>query len=137
MINISELNSFPTQDGGSLALLKELAQKYCPEELQAERRRVVGDDLGIRQVVLPDEGLNLSELEAGFRQLLAGGSGYSELPYIGDTDAQTSALPKDDGFGIGIPETQKLRNLHYEEADTLNSEQIKHDFPVPLSPSFS
>ena len=30
MINISELNSFPAQDGGSLAMLKEIAQKYCP-----------------------------------------------------------------------------------------------------------
>ena len=54
MIDIAELNSFPTQDGGSLALLKEIAQKYCPEELQAERK-----------AILPDEQLNLSELEAG------------------------------------------------------------------------
>ena len=119
MINISELNSFPAQDGGSLALLKDIAQKYCPEELQAERK-----------AILPDERLNLSELEAGFRQLLAGGSGYGELPYLGDTDAQTKTIPHEDGFGIGIPETQKLRDLHYEEADTLNSEQIKKDFPV-------
>ena len=119
MINISELNSFPAQDGGSLAMLKEIAQRYCPEELQAERK-----------AILPDEQLNLSELEAGFRQLLAGGSGYGELPYLGDTDAQTKTIPHEDGFGIGIPETQKLRDLHYEEADTLNSEQIKKDFPV-------
>ena len=117
MINLSELNSFPAQDGGSLAMLKEIAQRYCPEELQAERK-----------AILPDEQLNLSELEAGFRQLLAGGSGYGELPYLGDTDAQTKTIPHEDGFGIGIPETQKLRNLHYEEADTLNSEQINgHD----------
>ena len=119
MINLSELNSFPAQDGGSLAMLKEIAQRYCPEELQAERK-----------AILPDEQLNLSELEAGFRQLLAGGSGYGELPYLGDTDAQTKTIPHEDGFGIGIPETQKLRNLHYEEADTLNSEQIKKDFPI-------
>ncbi len=119
MINLSELNSFPAQDGGSLAMLKEIAQRYCPEEQQAERK-----------AILPDEQLNLSELEVGFRQLLAGGSGYGELPYLGDTDAQTKTIPHEDGFGIGIPETQKLRNLHYEEADTLNSEQIKKDFPI-------
>ena len=141
MINISELNSFPAQDGGSLAMLKEIAQKYCPEELQAERRRVGEHSSGMRKAILPDERLrvgerssgmqlNLSELEAGFRQLLAGGSGYGELPYLGDTDAQTKTIPHEDGFGIGIPETQKLRDLHYEEADTLNSEQIKKDFPV-------
>ena len=49
MINISELNSFPTGDGGSLALLKELAQKYGPEEAQE-----------IRQSIWPDESLNLT-----------------------------------------------------------------------------
>ena len=50
MINISELNSFPAQDGGSLAMLKEIAQRYCPEELQAERK-----------AILPDEQLNTDE----------------------------------------------------------------------------
>ena len=130
MINIAELNSFPAQDGGSLALLKEIAQKYCPEELQAERKAILPDErlrVGERSSGIQ---LSLSELEAGFRQLLAGGSGYGELPYLGDTDAQTKTIPHEDGFGIGIPETQKLRDLHYEEADTLNSEQIKKDFPV-------
>ena len=122
-------------------MLKEIAQRYCPEELQAERLRVGEHSSGMRKAILPDERLrvgerssgiqlNLSELEAGFRQLLAGGSGYGELPYLGDTDAQTKTIPQDNGFGIGIPETQKLRDLHYEEADTLNSEQIKRDFPV-------
>ena len=109
MIDIQNINGYGIQDPG-FALLREVAQKYCPEELQAER-----------QTVLPDETLNLTELETAFNALLAGGSGYGELPYIGDVDAHTSSLPKDDGFGIGIPETQKLRDLHYEEADTLNS----------------
>ena len=118
MIDIQNINGYGV-DSGSLALLKEIAQKYCPEDLQE-----------VRQSVVPDESLNLTELEAGFNALLAGGNAYGELPYIGDTDAHTSSLPKDDGFGIGIPETQKLRDLHYEEADTLNSEQIKRDFPV-------
>ena len=118
MIDIQNINGYGIQDPG-LELLRLAAQKYCPEELQE-----------VRQSVLPDEALNLEELATGFKALLAGGSGYGELPYIGDEDASTSSLPKDDGFGIGIPETQKLRDLHYEEADTLNSEQIKRDFPV-------
>ena len=118
MIDIQNINGYGI-DSGSFALLKEIAQKYCPEELQVER-----------QEIIPDDTLNLTELETSFNALLAGGSGYGELPYIGDTDTQTSTLPKDDGFGIGIPETQKLRDLHYEEGDTLNSEQIKRDFPV-------
>ena len=94
MINLSELNSFPSYDG-SLALLKELTRKYCPEEVRE-----------IRQSILPDESLNLKELETGFKQLLAGGSGHSPLPYVGDTDAETRTIPQEDGFGIGIPETQ-------------------------------
>lgn len=118
MIDIQNINGYGIQDPG-FELLRQVAQKYCPEELQE-----------VRQSVLPDEVLNLEELATGFKALLAGGSGYGELPYIGDEDASTSSLPKDDGFGIGIPETQKLRDLHYEEADTLNSEQIKRDFPV-------
>ena len=120
MLNIAELNSFPAQDGGALAQLKELAQKYCPEEVQE-----------VRQSVFPDESLNLAELEAGFKQLLAGGSGYADLPYLGEEDSSSSSpIPQEDGFGIGIPETQTARTLHYEELDTLNSEEIKKDFPV-------
>ena len=141
-----------------MALLRDIAQRYCPEEVRE-----------VRQSVLPDSALNLTELEAGFMQLLAGGSGYADLPYFGDADYRLvgadlksasresgyaqplpshvgegsgvgSVIPQDrptsghlsdkNGFGIGIPETQKLHDLHYEEADTLNSEQIKKDFPV-------
>ena len=114
MLNLTDINSFPTQDFGSLGLLKEIAQKYCPEEARE-----------VRQSVFPDEALHLEELEAGFKQLLAGGSGYSDLPYFGDTDDTRDAVkvvPQDNGFGVGIPETQKLRDLHYEEIDTLISE---------------
>ena len=39
-------------------------------------------------------------------------------------------LLKDDGFGIGIPETQLIKNLHYDEVDTLNSEEIRKQFPI-------
>ena len=40
MINLSELNSFPSYDG-SLALLKELTRKYCPEEVREMLRNIV------------------------------------------------------------------------------------------------
>lgn len=39
-------------------------------------------------------------------------------------------LLKNDGFGIGIPETQLVKNLHYDEVDTLNSEEIRKQFPI-------
>ena len=130
-MNYELINGYGIEDPG-FALLREVAQKYCPEEARE-----------VRQSVLPDEALNLTALEAGFKQLLGGGSGYADLPYFGDADfAQPfpapqgegsgvgSVIPHDNGFGIGIPETQKLRDLHYEEVDTLNSEEIKKDFPV-------
>ena len=122
MLNLTDINGFQAQESGALAQLRELAQKYCPEEARE-----------IRQSVFPDETLHLEELEAGFKQLLTGGSGYADLPYIGDSDdsvGSVKAVPQDNGFGIGIPETQKLRNINYEEVDTLNSEEIKKDFPV-------
>ena len=114
MLNLTDINGFQAQDSGALAQLRELAQKYCPEEARE-----------VRQSVFPDEALHLEELEAGFKQLLTGGSGYADLPYIGDSDdsvGSVKAVPQDNGFGIGIPETQKLRNINYEEA----REKVQH-----------
>ncbi len=34
------------------------------------------------------------------------------------------------GFGIGIPETEIVKNLQYEEADTLNQDEIRKQFPI-------
>ncbi len=122
MFNLTDINSFQAQDESALALLRDLAAKYCPEEARE-----------IRQSILPDESLNLEELEAGFRQLLAGGSGFPDVTYQGgNDDAPGSAryVPQDNGFGIGIPETQKLHDLNYDEVDTLNPDLIKKDFPV-------
>ena len=121
MVDIQHINGYGIEDPG-FALLREVAHKYCPEEA-----------MEARQSVFPDEALNLTELETGFKQLLGGESGYADLPYFGDADdtrGPVKVTPKDNGFGIGIPETQKLQSLHYEEVDTLNSEEIKKDFPV-------
>ena len=141
MIDIQNINGYGLEDPG-FALLREVAQKYCPEELQEARKEVI-----------PDEVLDLSAIDLFVRSNLK----FDRIEYkdlqSATTDNRitnahthgerisnplergTSALPKDDGFGIGIPETQKLRDLHYEEADTLNTEQIKKeqikkDFPV-------
>ena len=119
MLNLSEINSFPAYDGGALSILREVAQKYCPTEIKETR-----------QDLFPDETLNLSQLQNELQRLTTGGGQYGELPYIGDTDASTQTIPQEDGFGIGIPETQILRELSYEETDTLNSDEIKKDFPV-------
>ena len=96
MIDIQNIDGYGIEDSG-FALLREVAQKYCPEELQAER-----------QAVLPDEALDLSKL-------------MTPLPQQGGVGAGPGVRP----FG-----ERELSSLHYEEADTLNAEQIKRDFPV-------
>ena len=109
MLNFSEINNFPTYDGGAFDILKEVAGKYCPEEVKE-----------IRRGVIPDESLNLENLEKEFMALLAGGDPYQPLPYIGedqnDEDARAGkeGFVTDGGFGIGLPETQKLKELNYK-----------------------
>ena len=131
------------QEDNTLEQMKKIAQQYCPQELQAERVAVFPDEklrLGEHSSGMD---LHLEELKAGFKALLDGALPFSDLPYIGDAESrsQTASNPEsaevkapsgniEDGFGIGIPETEKLRSMHYEEVDTLNSEQIKKDFPV-------
>ena len=116
MIDIQNNNGYGLEDPG-LALLKQVAQKYCPEEFQASRK-----------AVLPDEVLDLSQLAVLYDAAFPHPAGHPSLPQ--DEKLRTGELDSGIGFGIGIPETQKLRNLNYEETDTLNSEQIKRDFPV-------
>ena len=80
IMNYELINGYGIEDPG-FALLREVAQKYCPEEAREAR-----------QSVLPDEALNLTALEAGFKQLLGGGSGYADLPYFGDPDDSRGAV---------------------------------------------
>ena len=44
--------------------------------------------------------------------------------------SDTETVLRENGFGIGIPETELVQNLHYEEADVINSNQIRDQFPV-------
>ena len=109
MIDIQNINGYGIE-GPGFELLRQVAQKYCPEELQQER-----------QAVLPDEALDLSTLAILYDATLSRPT---------EQQGRSAIVPAGNGFGIGIPETQKLQDLHYEEADTLNAEQIKRDFPV-------
>ena len=49
MVDIQNINGYGIEDPG-FALLREVAQKYCPEEAREAR-----------QSVLPDSSLNLTE----------------------------------------------------------------------------
>ena len=107
MLELQHINENGLEDSG-LELLRQVAQKYCPEEWQE-----------VRKAVIPDEVLDLSALNVPFETTL---SHPIEQP-------RNPILPQDNGFGVGIPETEKLRSLHYDEIDTLNSEEIKRTFP--------
>ena len=119
MINIQNIDGYGIQDPG-FDLLRQVAQKYCPEELQQ-----------VRQEVIPDEALNLSSLTT-LLQTFAG----TDLPPTSSGESLTTPLPHWEGQGggsaLGVQPfgERELSSLHYEEADTLNSEEIKKDFPV-------
>ncbi len=121
----SELdNTLVGSELGDVGRLRQIAAKFCPEEIQQQTRQIVPDEV---------DALNFSDLEAQFLELIRGGSGFPSVPIIegnSSDDRQASNVVSDSGFGIGIPEVQKLQTLHYEETDTLNSDQIRKDFPV-------
>lgn len=83
----------------------------------------IKQDLGI-----PESSL-LDEMRAVVSKYFADDE-PQELPTAEDDLTLPHTLPGDEGFGIGIPETQKLKDLNYEETDTLSTEEIKKDFPI-------
>ena len=108
-------NTFVGTELGDIGRLRQIAQKFCPDEIRQE----------VQPLIPPgtDE-LNFADLERGFMQLLSGGSGYADFRGL-----NTTGLP-DNGFGIGIPEMESLKSLSYDETDTLNTDEIRKDFPV-------
>ena len=134
-MNISELdNTFVGSELGDIGRLRQIASKFCPEEISQEVRQVIPDSV---------DTLDLSDIEAGFRQLLAGGSGFpnSGFPQFSFPDVEGSNFAddnpgtigqpiKNDGFGIGIPETESVSRINYEDTDTISTSEIRKDFPV-------
>lgn len=129
MITTGFDDTFAGSELGDIGRLRQIASKFCPEEIRSEVQPLVPPGI--------DE-LNLTELEAGFRQLLQGGSGFPDVPPVqGDdtfSDTQyTSRLHNSlsgNGFGIGIPETESVSRINYEETDVLGTDRIRQDFPV-------
>jgi cysteine desulfurase/selenocysteine lyase len=134
----SELdNTFVGTDLGDVGRLRQIASKYCPEEIRREVRPLVPDGV--------DE-LNLDDLKEGFLRLLRGEDAFPPLQ-VGNLEDDTEIaspttatashrvypeqrnLP-DTGFGVGLPETESIRHLNYEETDTLNTTELRKDFPV-------
>ncbi len=57
---------------GDIGRLRQIAAKFCPEEIREEVKPIVPDGI--------DE-LNLSDLEKGFLDLINGGSGFPSVDY--------------------------------------------------------
>lgn len=117
---------------GDIGELRRIAARYCPEELRQEVHKYVPDEA---------DKLDLSELEAGFLRILQGGEGFEPVPFHFSEDTEKTNNPDKSiqrsglelnhtAFGIGIPETEKLNTLKYEENDILNVAEIRKDFPV-------
>ena len=59
MIDIQNIDGYGIEDPG-FALLREVAHRYCPEELQQERKTVI-----------PDEALNVEALASLYQSFLS------------------------------------------------------------------
>lgn len=90
-------------------LFKSVVAKFFAEE---EAPSVPADDAAIEGIV-PQNGATRQD-------------------YIGDDVVlnDTETVLQENGFGIGIPETELVRNLNYEEADTLTSKSVRDQFPI-------
>lgn len=98
---------------GDIGRLRQIASKFCPDDIKTEIREFVPQGT--------DE-LNLNELKDGFGRLLAGGDAFPPV--------NRESWASGNGFGIGIPETEAVKNLNYEESDIISIDNTRKDFPV-------
>ena len=85
MIDIQNISGYGIE-APDFALLREVAQKYCPEELQVTR-----------QEVIPDEAIDLSSL-TGLLQTFVGADYNSTLT----GGSLSTPLPHREGQGVGL-----------------------------------
>ncbi|MGN0282300.1 MAG: aminotransferase class V-fold PLP-dependent enzyme, partial [Prevotella sp.] len=114
---------------GDIGRLRQIAQKFCPEELKNEVQPHVPEDFDV---------LNLDSLKDEFLQMASPSTSLaphlspliSPLPSTGNQGDYSSVAQQDFGFGIGIPEVESLRQLSYEDSDTISLTEVRKDFPV-------
>lgn len=99
---------------GDIGQLRQIASKFCPEELKQEMREFIPDGT--------DE-LNLNEVKKSFESILSEGNGFPDI-------STKNKWVNNSGFGIGIPEAESLQHLNYEETDTISIENARRDFPI-------
>lgn len=134
-------------------VLKQIASRVCAEEYArlaavpdagaaaagVRSCAAVSDAGALSADASRDGGIDLSMLESEFLGLIGLGGKDAPLPVppaVGRQAASTVREPHrtvvtpSDGFGIGIPETESLRRLSYDETDTLDTDLVRKDFPV-------
>ena len=155
-MNLSALKQ-PWTDGtdwGDVGALRAIAARLCPDEIRREVQPYVPDEVdrlnlddlreGFMRLVgggapagplpsRPGDAL-LAGLNDGSLPGLDGGlsltrSGDDVAASLGQSDLREASF-RQGGFGIGIPETESLRQLSYEETDILNVEEVRRDFPI-------
>ena len=121
-------NKLVATDLSDIGRLRQIAGKFCPEELKRDAASVIPDGI--------DE-LNLETLKAEFLQLSAGGQPldnglqpftHGGLPFANGSlpfanGLQSESLKPSD-FG------ESLRQLSYDETDTITISEARRDFPV-------
>lgn len=100
-------------DLGDIDRLRQIVANHCPDVFKHEARSLLPNGI---------DDLNLESLKHDFERLLNGGDGFSKLSQEKWFD--------NSGFGIGIPETESLQRLSYEENDIILLEDVRKDFPV-------
>ena len=96
-MNYELINGYGLEDPG-FELLRQVARKYCPEEWQETR-----------QAVVPDEQLDLSALSVSYDEQPSFSPlsvSYDAIPSRPPQPSSSPTIPVDNGFGIGLPETQ-------------------------------
>ena len=108
----------------------------APDELDLSALPLPASSSPIGNVDAPQIGSLSAADEELFRGVIAKyfSDEVPSAPSSGKADdvqaEKKNCLLKDNGFGIGIPETDIVRNLHYDEADTMNTEEIRKQFPI-------
>ena len=108
-VNIQNISGYGLEDPG-FELLRQVAEKYCPEELRQERQTVVSDE----------------ELKLDAFEWLFGTTSLTGLPEQTPANFHSGEI----GNGLRPLGEAELSGVHYDEIDTLNSDEIKKDFPV-------
>ena len=109
---------------GDIGRLRQIAQRFCPEELKREVQPNVPEDFDV---------LNLDGIKDEFLKLAAPSTSLtSGYPLTSHTAPLTSEYPisTDQDFGVGIPEIESLKQLNYDETDTISLTEVRKDFPV-------